>query len=890
MFASAAEALDRFLARWTAGAAHRAVFVVLAAAVLVAAAAWYASANLGINTSTRDMISEDVPFRQNDLAFDAAFPQFQKQVIVVAEAGTAEQAESLATDLAEAMATRSDRFEEVRVPDVDPFLRRNALLYLSVDDLYDLSDRLAGAQALLAALAADPSLRGLFGVLADGFDAFVEDGTTPPVELAAVLSAMADVVDAQVAGDETLLSWRSVLGGQTLGDGAGRTLIAAQPVLDYGSLAPAGAALREIRALAAELQAEAGSDASVRITGGPALETEELATVTDGAAQAGVISLALVSLLLVLGLRSWRVIVAVLVTLLSGLILSLGFAALTIGSLNLISVAFAVLFIGLAVDFGIHYSLRQREALASGCDRTSALATAAASVGRALSLSALCAAIGFLSFVPTDYRGLAELGIIAGASMVVALLANLTLLPALMTLLRSGGPTVVRHAPASDGLARLMAGGYRVILVAAAVLAVAAAIVVPALRFDVNPLNLQDPDAPAVATYLDLASSSRTTPYRIQILADDLPAAEALAEDIALLDTVDYTLSLASFVPADQDEKLLVIDDLALFLLPVLSPPQPLAAPDAAARREISDRLRSTIADYVASGIGGEAAEQAARLSGALFRLVDRAADPDAALASLEDRLTRLLPVMLDDLSLAMQAEPVGLETIPDRLVRDWLSPQGQARLDVVPVEDVSATEAMRDFADSVQSVYADATGSPVIVTEASRAVARAFLEATIITVLVITAVLAVLFRRLGDVLLALLPLGLTGLYTIAVAVVLGLSFNFANVIVLPLLFALGVSSSIHLVMRRRAEGGAAAALRSSTPRAVLFSALTTVASFGSLAVSAHRGMSSMGILLTIALTITVATTLLVLPALMHWLEQRSAARRSGAQHAGGRP
>ena len=202
----------------------------------------------------------------------------------------------------------------------------------------------------------------------------------------------------------------------------------------------------------------------------------------------------------------------------------------------------------------------------------------------------------------------------------------------------------------------------------------------------------------------------------------------------------------------------------------------------------------------------------------------------------------------------------------------------------MVPADDVSGTEAMRTFADSVQSVYADATGSPVIVTEASRAVARAFLEATIVTVLAISVILAVLFRRVGDVLLALLPLGLTALYTIASAVILDLPFNFANVIVLPLLFALGVSSSIHLVMRRRAEGGAAAALRSSTPRAVLFSALTTVASFGSLAVSAHRGMSSMGVLLTIALTITLATTLLVLPALMHWLEQRSGPHTSGGR------
>lgn len=201
-----------------------------------------------------------------------------------------------------------------------------------------------------------------------------------------------------------------------------------------------------------------------------------------------------------------------------------------------------------------------------------------------------------------------------------------------------------------------------------------------------------------------------------------------------------------------------------------------------------------------------------------------------------------------------------------------WIAEDGRARVQVFSAEQILGNEDLGRFADAVLAVAPDATGTPIVVTEASRTVVAAFIEASLIALAAIVAILMVVLRRLDDTLLVLAPLLLAALLTAAASVVLGLAFNFANVIVLPLLLGLGVSAGIHLVLRRREEGAGRAVMESSTPRAVLFSALTTLASFGSLALSGHRGMTSMGQLLTVSIVALLLATLVVLPALMAWL------------------
>lgn len=843
----------RALVGWVDFVQRRAGIVVVAALALTGAAAVYTANNLAINTSTADIISAEVAFRRNDLAFGAAFPRLGGDLVVVVEGPSPEAAETAAERLEERLSRDGEHFHDVYRPGSEAYLRRNGLLFLDIDELDRLTDRLAAIEPLLASLAADPSLRGL----ADVLDlALAEADEERGQELADVLRNMAAVARATAAGQALDLSWQALLAGDAA-TGPARRFLLARPIQDHSGLNPAAAAIDALRAAARAVGIEAGNGLSARLTGNVALNQEELDSVEVGGKTAGILSLVLVTVLLVVGLRSGALVLATVATLMIGLVWTAGFATLAVGELNLISVAFAVLFVGLGVDFGIHMCLRYREELVGDATKADAIRRTGGGVGGALGLSALAAAVGFYSFLPTDYRGLAELGLIAGTGMFLALLANLTVLPALLALLPR--PSANPWRPIS-GVALQRAS--RPILAVAAVLAVLAAVVAPAARFDFNPLSLKDPSTESVATFLDLAGDPDTTPYVIKVLADDAAAAGSIVDRLAAIPEAGRVITLASFVPVDQDEKLAMIDDLAFFLGSAVSAIDPLPPPTDDDRQDALARLRAGL--ILAIGAEGDLAAAAAELDAALATSVDA-----AAVAELERRWTTHLPRALDQLRTALEASDVSLDDIPAELRARWQADSGAVRIDVQPAIPIADNTDLRRFADAVVAVVPTASGGPVIITEAGRVVLRAFLQATALAVVLISLLILGILRRFSDVILVLVPLIFAALMTVAASVLLGLAFNFANVIVLPLLLGLGVSSSIHLVMRRREAGVGVAVLSSSTPRAVLFSSLTTVAAFGSLAVSGHPGMTSMGQLLTVAILFVLLATLVVLPCLM---------------------
>ena len=856
--------LQRLLLWWVDLVCRRAGLAFAAAVLATVVAGYYVQANLAISTRTTDMLSGELQFRQDDTRINRLFPQHVDNIVVVVDGATPDQADDAADALAAALRRQPELFGDVFNPVGEAFFRRNGLLYLEVDELSDLIDRLAGAQAFLGKLWRDPSLRGLFGVLG----LVVESaGDQPlPAELSIVLNAVAATVEADRAGRLDLLSWREILSGGTTAAEDRRRIIVIKPALEFGSLQPAHRAIGEIRRVAAELALDPANGVRVRLTGSAPMAEEELQTVSQGMELAGALSLALVLVLLMWGLRSPRLVTATLVALIMGLVWTAAYATAAVGRLNLISVAFAVLFIGLSVDFGIHFMLRYRETAAGG-ENLQALKRAAGNVGGALALSAVAAAIGFLSFLPTDYVGLAELGLIAGGGMFIALFANLTVLPAMLMLLPL---RTVPVSASSSALRWINIASIRpgINVAGALVLGIAATLLVPRAQFDFDPLNLRDPSTESVATLHDLSRNSRTGPYSATILAAGLDEAKAKAARLEKLKAVKSVTTLASYLPANQEEKLQMIDSAALFLLPALRDGQSAAPPDGAARWSAIATLRPKLAHFAATAIpaGKNARAAAWRLHDALAGY----ADPDAAvLAGLEHRLLSLLPNRLGALRDSLSAEPVTLESLPPALRSREMAADGRARIKVYPSEDLRDRAALRRFVEAVRTVAPRATGGPVVILEAGNAVIAAFVEAAALSVGLILLLVVALLRSVRDALLIFAPLTLAALLTIAASVLLELPFNFANVIVLPLLFGLGVAAGVHYVMRERAEHGHAAMLATSTPRAVLFSALTTIGSFGSIALSSHPGTSSMGVLLTIAITLTLLCTLLVLPALM---------------------
>lgn len=843
------------------GGAVRAAWAVIAGAVLLTGlAGWYTAANLGIDTDTTDMLSAELPFRRDAARISRAFPQLNDNIVVVIDAPTSDQADDAALALGAALRRHHKLFRGVFDPQGEPFLRRNGLLYRDADEVTALVDQLAAAQPFLAALWRDPSLRGLFGVLRLALE---NSAAAPsPAEFARVLGALATATEDANAGRPGEVSWNAILDPGEAGAESRRRIIVVTPVLDFSSLQPAAKAIGEIRRLAASLAVVAQPGVRVRLTGAAPLAEEELASVVDGMGLAGALSLTLVIGLLFWGLRSVRLVVATLLTLLMGLVWTAGFATLAVGRLNLISVAFAVLFIGLSVDFGIHFALRAREAIDRGTGVREAMEATSMGIGGALTLCALAAAIAFFSFLPTDYVGLAELGLIAGAGMFIALIANLTLLPALIAVMPPaprGAPPVAAHRSLSP-LARRPA----LVVGVAGLVGIAAAFLAAGARFDFDPLNLKDDRTESVRTLQDLMHSPDGAPYSIEILAPNAAAAAQLAKRLDRLPEVRRTITLDRFIPDGQQDKLAAIESAGFLLLPAFEAER-LPPPDDAARRDALLSFRKFLAGWRPAGADRSVADGVARLK----RALDRVGGSDAALAELKRRLLGALPGRLAALRMALEAGPVTAAKLPASLRERYVAPDGTARIEVQPAADLRDPAALRRFVAAVRAVAPHASGSPVVIVEAGDAVLRAFVIAATVSVLAIGALVAVVLGRLGDVLLVFAPLLLAALLTVAAAAALGMAFNFANVIVLPLLFGLGVASAIHLVMRARDNAGVDALFATSTPRAVTFSALTTIGSFASIALSGHPGTSSMGVLLAIAIGLTLVCTLVVLPALM---------------------
>jgi hopanoid biosynthesis associated RND transporter like protein HpnN len=858
-------AIKRILEGWIDVVCRFAWGVIIAICALTYVLFTYTAHNLTINTDTTDMLSEELPFRQHYIAYKEAFPQDSDLITVVVEAVTPDRADVAALALAARLRQLPAHVEKLYDFAGEDFFRRNGLLYRDVEELEKLADRLSQAQGLLGALSDDTSLHGLSNVLGLAIDD-KRDGHEPIGDLARVFGRIADVVAARRASEFKELSWQSMMSDEAPKPSDLRRFLQVRVNADWSSLSPATPAMDAIRDTARKLELTPENGVRVRLTGGLALSTEELSSVFEGTKTASLLSLAMVSLCLFFGLRSVVLVGATIVTLVCGLIWTAGFATFAVGHLNLLSVAFAVLFIGLGVDFGIHFALRYAEESQGAVDRATALRRAAMGVGGAMTLCAVSAAIGFYAFLPTAYLGLAELGLISGTSMFIALFMSLTLLPALLAVVplrsRPASPKT-EAAPATVFFSRH--GGK--VSVAVAVTAFCAAWITPQVRFDFDPLNLQDPNTESLQTTLELIRDSETSPKTISIIRPSLDEARALAAKLAALEEVAKAVSVTSFVPGEQKDKLAIIGNLAFILLPVFDTaskkPLPSAAKERAALVGLSEKLGG-----VPSG------EEAARLRRELNAFLAEAKD-DTAVIALRGALLGLYPRLVGQLQTALEAGEVGLLDIPPELRERFLSTSGIARIEVTPAFSVEDNAALRRFIVAVQAIAPKATDSPVVILEASRAVVGAILQAAVTAGVLVFLMLFGLLRSLRDTLLVFYPLVVAGLMTVATAVLFDLPFNFANVIVLPLLMGLGVASGIHLVMRSRDALTGIAMLRTSTPRAVAFSALTTILSFGSLSVSTHRGTASMGVLLTIAIGFTLLGGLIALPALMGWLDAR---------------
>ncbi|MFL9826518.1 MMPL family transporter [Rhodoplanes sp. SY1] len=829
--------------------------------VLAVVAGVYAARNFAIDTDVNKLISPALDWRQREIAFEKSFPGRFDTILVVVDAPTPELASRATATLAAKLKQNTTSFRAVEDPGGGPFFARNGLLFQSVQELETTAQGLSQAGPLVRTLGGDPSLRGLV----QGLSLVLSGVRGNMVQLDAAAPAFdraATTIETALGGKPTSFSWQALMTGKTPAPEDLRQFIQVRPVLDYSALEPGAAASAAIRDAARDLDLAGQYQARVRLTGPIAMADEEFSTMQTGAVRDAILTVVVVLGILWMALRSGKLIFAVYANMFVGLAITAALGLMMVDALNPISVAFAVLFIGLGVDFGIQFAVRYRTERHEIDNLETALVATARRIGAPLTLAAGAVAAAFLSFTPTDYSGISELGKIAGVGMLIALVTSVTLLPALLKVMKPAGePEEIGYrqlAPVDRFLER-----YRFAVIGGTVgVALLGSPLLYFLTFDFNPVNLRNKNVESVATLLDLRADPNVGANAIDVLVPNATAAEAAVQKLRTLPEVGRVMTLTSFVPSDQEQKLAILESLKKVLVPALSPrmmPTPTDEDKVAALKRGQDLLTQIQVDRPGPG-----AVASARLAAALGRLA--AASP-ATRETVEAAFIVPLKAVFDQWRDLLQAQPITLETLPPDLVSGWRTADGRVRVEATPKGDPNDTEVLRGFAQSILAVYPDATGAPISILKSGETVVSAFVHAGLYALVSIMILLWIVLRRFGDVLLTLVPLLLAGVLTLEFCVLIGMPMNFANIIALPLLLGVGVAFKIYYIMAWRA--GQTGLLQSSLTRAVVWSALTTATAFGSLWMSSHPGTSSMGELLALSLVTTMCFAVLFQPALM---------------------
>ena len=585
----------------------------------------------------------------------------------------------------------------------------------------------------------------------------------------------------------------------------------------------------------------------------------------------------LVLFILLIAYRSILLTLATLISLALGMVFCGAFAAFSVKELNLISVAFAVSNIGLGVEYAIHFCLRYQDNLRHHVHKVRAIHSTLISTSPSLILCAGTTAIGLYAFVPTDYKGVSELGLLAGTSLFICLLVTLTVLPALIRFIpltenlepKSTHPLL---ATLAEKMATLTLHFAKPISLLTLLIAIISVILVFKVKIDFNPINLRDPNTESVIAFKNLNKDPDTTPMTLTVLANGEQQAKAMQQKLSKLSTVDKTVSLFDFKPSEQEEKLAIIEEISMLLgsqlkyFPALKDDNdPIPG---------INRLIKTINTVLPDKTDGH---EISALKDFREELQDILIEIDARqqpsrrmfIEKIQTTLLGTLPSTMNELLVGLNAEEVSLNDLPSDFKDRWLSKDGNYRIQIFPKKDLNNLDDLEKFIADVQSVAPETTDLPIIYWESMKEVVHSFQKAITIALVIIALLLYGIRRNITDTLLVMTPLILAGLFTMASTVLTNTPINYANIIALPLLLGLGVDNGIHMVEKlHHSLSEDQNIYQSSTARAMFYGALTTASSFGGLAFSAHQGIASMGLIITMGIFWIMVCTFVILPAI----------------------
>lgn len=859
--------VDKWITAWIGLVFRHRWWVLLAVSGICALAALQA-ASLSVDTDNYKLIRRSGQWVQDLERFQQAFPATRGLSYVMVEGPSAEETYRVSRALARDMEARSDLFKNVFLPQQFGFLVKHSLYFQGLDELETIDDRARTLAPVLAALDAAPGLDGL----AEGVGAMLAaDPRQAPAKFA-LLRALFSQAQTVATGGTQEMDWRGWLVPAPQSAKTARIMF--QGIKDYSTAEPNRAILDAIDGFVASL--EPPGAARIRVTGDVALEYDEIQAALQSVKLAGTVSLVALAAILTLGVRSLRIIAATYVALFVGLLWTLAFATRFVGPFNTISIVFVVMFIGLGLDFSIHYCLRAIETFDRKGRTVASLAESSVSTWRGIILAASTTAVGFLAFVPTDYRGLGELGVISAAGMGLAVLSTYVVVPLffafaglpsgrakipLLAAKRLGTPHLGRMP---DALIRWMYRHARTIVAIALIAGALCLLALPSLRFDFDTLALKDPRSESMRALADLRAQAAVTNYALALVVAPGESLEPIVVDLAAQPAVGSVLTPSSVVPTGQKDKRELMRAARRSLRPGLTL--------AYQADRLTDQARLAALDRVIELIASEAPSLGHQFKGVVQASRTRLGEIAFATA-LERSLLADWPDQLAEVLTLLAARPFTFEELPEAVKGRLVSAQGDRLVRILPAPGYETGIGLSEFIEQVHAVAPSATGRPVAEHQAAELMLSSLYQALAYALIGLTVLLYAALRRLRDVSLVMLPIILAALFTAAAMVALDLPFNMANILVAPLFFGLGLDGSIHILERFRREGSLAQLLNSSTPWAVYLSYLTTLVTFGSLALSSHQGMKSIGELLLIALVFAMLSVIVVFSALLHLLE-----------------
>lgn len=838
-------------------ARYPAVTIMLLACMALGAVALFASKG-EINSDLSHLVkpAANLGWNQDNEYFKESFPDLQQTAIVVISGKDADAVTQTTKNLADAF-TASGQYQSVFAPTVDEFLQHRLLYFLSVDKLEQWLNGAEFNYGSLLRIADDANLSNAVFSLAD----FIE--ANPGLQLPITLDSLVN----SLVAEKLHLQGYYPLVDPNIEKHIQLVLIKGHQ--DFNKQLPNAEIIASIRQIIKTEGLDEGVEA--HLTGEVALADEELRAGLNGIGIATSISLLLLGIIMVIGIRSSSIIVAIFAMLVIGVSLTLGFATLAVGSFNTLSMIFVVMFFGLGVDFAVHFSLRFQVGLQHQLISTSLLATTK-DLLPALVLCTATSMLAFLSFVPTAYLGLAELGIISAGGMVIALFLTMTLLPAWFTLWQ---PTGISTQPRGNLFPQMKIRwlGYTVIP-----LGLIAALIAKDLTFDYNVLAMRDENSEATQTLLKLQEANLVTDYSISVIADTGAAANRLKQDLTNLSLVGDVTTPLDFLPSDQLRKQALLKETADLYATI----------ETVFPGETDVLLEPAIA-YFRSSLNRVDTETRSQYE-PLLRALDSIAENPAYHTRINKNLYDQLQSSLKQLDQMLTARPFALDDIPLAFKRRLITDKNQFLVSVQPKNKLNSRIETDRFIEQVTTVAPNTAGRTIVEWGVGDVVVKAFQKAASLTFLGVLILLVAYFRSFIYAVVVLIPIALSVLFTLAICQLSGLTLNMANILVIPLIIGLGVDAGIHVVHRHRqtdtGDSDDSTQLSYSTSKAVLISALTTIGTFFSLSFSLHKGAASVGLLLTIAISIMLLVTFTILPALLNYLGDINR-RRKGDTIAG---